>query len=156
MSINDTTLQSSVPDSCGLREFVIGRVGGTHVAIPAERVESVIDAKDGSEPPCDELWVAGWFLHRDRLWLSVRLDGRDVPRATVAKRLVIRESDHLRFAIEVDELLGSAVLDDVGTAPFDAEGWSAPSEWLRRGEAYDGRPVCCVDVDAITAHLLDA
>jgi chemotaxis signal transduction protein len=153
MSNNDSLLATSVPAACGLREFVIARVGAVHVAVPADRVEAVVDGRVGAEPPCDEQWVGGWFEHRDRLWLAVRIDGRAERRAESVKRIVVRESDDLRFAIEVDEVYGPAVLDDVADAPVAESGWIAPAGWLRRGAAFDGRPVCCVDVDAVAGHI---
>jgi len=153
MSNNDSLLATPVPAACGLKEFVIARVGDAHVAVPADRVETVVDGRVGAEPPCHEQWVGGWFEHRDRLWLAVRIDGRAPSRGAPVKRIVVRESDHTRFAIEVDEVFGSAVLDDVADEPLASGDWIAPAAWLRRGSAYDGRPVCCIDVDAVAARV---
>jgi hypothetical protein len=153
MRDNESLLETTVPAACGLREFVIARVGDAHVAVPADRVETVVDGRVGADPPCEEAWVGGWFEHRDRLWLAVRIDGRVPSRGVPVKRIVVREADHLRFAIEVDEVYGPAVLDDVDDAPVADGDWIAPSSWLRRGAAFDGRPVCCVDVDAVAAHV---
>ncbi len=134
-------------------EFLIARVGESHVAIPADRVDCVLDARRGAEPPCDEPWVAGWFLHRDRMWLSVTLVGRDAPRGASAKRVLVRESVGARFAIEVDEVHGLALLDEVRPEPAGPSDWRAPKRWLTRGVAYDGRPVRCVNVDAVAADV---
>jgi len=153
MSNNDSLLATPVPAACGLREFVIARVGDAHVAVPADRVETILDGRVGAEPPCGEQWVGGWFEHRDRLWLAVRIEGRVAPRGAAVKRIVVRESDHVRFAIEVDEVFGPAVLDDVADEAPAGSDWIAPAAWLRRGAAYDGRPVCCIDVDAVAERL---
>ena len=141
------------PATAGRKEFVVARVGHTRVALAAERVEAVIDGAAGAEPPCDEPWVAGWFVHEDRLRLVVRLDGRRMRRGAPVKRIVIRETESVRFAIEVDEVYGGAVLDHVGAEPFRADGWIAPDGWLKRGSAYDGTPVCSIDLDAVAARL---
>lgn len=153
MSQTNSLADARVPATCGLRDFLVARVGGTHVAVPADRVDAVLEARAGNDPPCDEPWVGGWFVHRDRMFLAVRLDGRDAPRSPVAKRIVVRESDHARFAIDVDEVYGPAVLDDVMESPFPAVGWHAPKDWLRLGVAFDGRVICRVDVDAVAARL---
>jgi chemotaxis signal transduction protein len=153
MNTNDAVLEAPATGVCGLREFLIARVGDTPVAIAADRVETVVDATRGAEPPCDEPWVAGWFLHRERMWLSVHLAGRDAPRAAGAKRIVLRERDHARFAIEVDEVHGPAVLDEVRREAVRPAGWRAPAQWLGKGVSFDGRPVCWVDVDAVAADL---
>jgi chemotaxis signal transduction protein len=153
MNTNDAVLEAPAPGVCGLREFLIARVGDTHVAIAADRVETVSDAPRGAEPPCDEPWVAGWFVHRERMWLSVNLVGRDAPRAAGAKRILMRERDGARFAIEVDEIHGPAVLDEVFREPMKPAGWGAPDRWLGKARSFDGRPVCWVDVDAVAADL---
>ena len=141
------------PGTPGRKEFVVARLGHTRLAIAADRVEAVLDGTVGAEPPCGEPWVAGWFVYRDRLWLVVRLDGRRGRRGAPTKRIVIRESEDVRFAIEVDEVYGGAVLDHVATEPFRADGWFAPDGWLKRGVAYDGTPVCSIDLDAVAERL---
>jgi len=153
MNTNDAVLEAPARGVCGLREFLIARVGDTLVAIAADRVEAIVDAPRLSEPPCDEPWVAGWFVHRDRMWLSVNLVGRDATREVGAKRLVIREKDHARFAVEVDEVHGPTLLDEVRREPMRPAGWRTPTRWLGRGVAFDGRAVCWVDVDAVAADL---
>ncbi|MBI3875369.1 MAG: hypothetical protein HY300_05315 [Verrucomicrobia bacterium] len=87
------------------------------------------------------------------MWLVVRLEGRDAPRSPAAKRIVVREIRQSRFAIEVDEVFGVAVLDNVASTPFPAWGWRAPAGWLKRGVAHDGRTICCVDVDSVATRL---
>jgi hypothetical protein len=154
MSDTNAVVETSAPVATGLREFVVGRVGDIHVAVPADRVEATVAAVRGSEPPCDEPWVAGWFTHRDRLWLSVRLDGRAADCGPVGKRLVMRESTGVRYAIELDEVYGPVVLDAVANVPYPAERWAAPTEWLKVGFAHDGRPICCVDVDEVTKSVV--
>jgi hypothetical protein len=31
--------------------------------------------------------------------------------------------------------------------------WIAPASWLRRGTSWDGRPVTCIDVDAVVGRI---
>ena len=153
MSTHDAVLDTSASAATGLRECLIARVGQTRVAVPLDRIETVLEGSVGAEPPCDEPWVAGWFVHRDRLWLVVRLEGRRARPGANAKRIVIRESEGVRFAIEVDEVYGPAVLDHVADETIEVRGWLTPGGWLRRGAAYDGSPVCCVDVRAVAQRL---
>jgi len=146
-------LEAPAPLISGLREYLIARVGDVHVAVVADRVETIVDAPRGAAPPCDEEWVAGWFTYRERMWLSVSLDGRATQRALGAKRIVLREKDHARFAVEVDEILGAAILDEVKRETMRPAGWRAPEWWLFRATSFDGRPVCWIDADAIADDL---
>ena len=153
VSRRSSVARAVVPAACGLREVVVGRVGGVRVAVPADRVETVLDGSIRGTAVCDEPWVSGWFMHRDRLWLAVRLDGPRPRRGSEAKRIVIRETDHVRFAIEVDEMLGTSVMDDVSPEALGARGLPVPGGWLLDSRGRDGLPICCVDVDAIASRL---
>jgi hypothetical protein len=133
-------------------------VGGTHVAIPVDRVERLIEYSVGLAPPLAHSWVGGIGLLDDQLFVSVRLRGgaADVPRRE-AKGLLVRAPDgRPRWALEVDRIVGTFELHGEPEIPRRAPALVVPSGWLFEVPRRDRETMVWLDVAAVDATLAEA
>src|SRR5688572_6730523 len=116
--------------------------GSNHVGVPLETIERLVEYQVSGAPPLSHPWVGGIGLIGDDLFVSIRLrplTGPTAPRRE-AKGLLLRSAPgQLRWALEVDRIVGVDELHVDGSRRPEAAFAEIPPAWLVGAVGPDGR-----------------
>jgi len=124
-------------------------IGATRVEVPLAEVERLLEYQASPPPPTAHPWLGGiGVADKEDLFLSISLSGPSAPGPRPVRGLLFRRRDsHLRWALEVDRVVGLRSVDD-RTGAWPVTDWVCPPDWLLRGCDDSGGDVRRFDVAA--------
>lgn len=136
------------------------RIGATQVALPLNEVNKISEFSITPPVPLSEPWVGGVAYLGDKVWMTLKFDGTSKPnqqQERSRKGVLFKEGAHgLRWALEIDDVVGIATLETIEENPLGVRGWTCPEQWIRKATTKEGHVVGWVDTASIVAQLKGA
>jgi hypothetical protein len=130
-------------------------IGATRVEVPLAEVERLLEYQAAPPPPLAQPWLGGiGVADKEDLFLSVSLAGHAATEARAVRGLLFRRGEQrLRWALEVDRVVGLRTVQESPEGAFPVTGWVCPPEWLLHAQDDGGGDVRRFDVKAAERAL---